>query len=182
MTGFPITRAWAMPSLNTFSIPPVSKLLSRWIADSAVVVDPFARDSVRATYTNDLNMNTGAQYHMDAVEWLNELLVNNVRTDVLLLDPPYSPRQISECYKEAGRKVGMVDTQNTRLYKAIKDSGDKLMNIGGVVVCCGWNSSGMGKARGYELKEILMVAHGGAHNDTIVTVETKIKHIGCLLT
>ena len=27
--------------------------------------------------------------------------------------------------------------------------------------------------RGYELEEILLIAHGGIHNDTIVTVERK---------
>jgi len=29
----------------------------------------------------------------------------------------------------------------------------------------------MGKNRGFEIVEILLVAHGGHHNDTIVTVE-----------
>ena len=37
----------------------------------------------------------------------------------------------------------------------------------------GWNSSGFGNTRGYVVEEILLVAHGGAHNDTICVVERK---------
>lgn len=39
----------------------------------------------------------------------------------------------------------------------------------------GGRSSSFGKKRGFELKRILIVAHGGSHNDTLVTVEKKIK-------
>jgi hypothetical protein len=31
----------------------------------------------------------------------------------------------------------------------------------------------MGKTRGFEMTEILLVPHGGPHYDTIVTVEVK---------
>jgi hypothetical protein len=47
--------------------------------------------------------------------------------------------------------------------------------IGGYVITCGWNSGGIGKTNGFEIIEILLVAHGGWYNDTIVTVERKIK-------
>lgn len=47
--------------------------------------------------------------------------------------------------------------------------------IGGVVITCAWNSGGIGAGLGFEQQEILLVAHGGWHNDTIVTVEKKIK-------
>jgi hypothetical protein len=33
---------------------------------------------------------------------------------------------------------------------------------------------GMGKNRGFKIKRILLVPHGGAKNDTIVTVEVKL--------
>jgi hypothetical protein len=32
----------------------------------------------------------------------------------------------------------------------------------------------MGKNRGFEIQEILLVAHGGNHNDTICVVEKKL--------
>ena len=34
---------------------------------------------------------------------------------------------------------------------------------GGIVLSFGWNSVGMGLNRGYELIEILLCCHGGAH-------------------
>ena len=40
-------------------------------------------------------------------------------------------------------------------------------------MCFGWNSSGVGIKRGMKLIEVLLVPHGGSHNDTIVTVERK---------
>lgn len=43
----------------------------------------------------------------------------------------------------------------------------------GLAISCGWNSGGFGKMLGFEIVEILLVAHGGNHNDTIVTVERK---------
>lgn len=33
----------------------------------------------------------------------------------------------------------------------------------------------MGQKYGMEIIELLLVAHGGAHNDTIVTVERKVE-------
>ena len=37
------------------------------------------------------------------------------------------------------------------------------------------NSIGIGKKKGFEIIEILLVCHGRAHNDTIVTVERKVQ-------
>ena len=34
---------------------------------------------------------------------------------------------------------------------------------------------GLGKNRGFEMLEILLVPHGGSKNDTIVTVERKLQ-------
>lgn len=43
-------------------------------------------------------------------------------------------------------------------------------------ICFGWNSAGVGKTRGFALRRVLLVPHGGSKHDTIVTVETK----GCV--
>ena len=37
--------------------------------------------------------------------------------------------------------------------------------------------AGDGKKYGFEIIEILLVAHGGWHNDTIVTVEKKVNEV-----
>lgn len=160
-----------MPSSETFSIEPISKLLDRYCVGK-VIVDPFSRNSKRATITNDLNPNTVAEFHMLAEDFVQNHIPDR-GADVVLFDPPYSPRQIQECYQSIGRKVGTQDTQNARLYKIVKDGLDRMLRPEGIAICCGWNSMGFGKTRGYELLEILMVSHGGAHNDTIITVEKK---------
>jgi len=95
------------------------------------------------------------------------------RAEAVLFDPPYSPRQITEVYRSIGRTATMKDTQSGHLYREVRDVLDTLLVPGGIAVSFGWNSAGFGKERGYEVEEILLVAHGGAHNDTICVVERK---------
>lgn len=170
-----MSRQFAMPNAETFSILPISRLLDKWLPlplASPVIVDPFARNSTRGTVTNDLNPTTSAQFHLLAEEFVQNH-VPNATADVVLFDPPYSPRQIAECYQQVGRKCSTEDTQNARLYKVVKDGLSRMLRDGGIAICCGWNSMGFGIDRGYELLEVLLVSHGAAHNDTIVTIERK---------
>lgn len=161
-----------MPSLSTFSIPPIAALLRKWVAGQ-VVVDPFAGETTPGTYTNDLNPDRPAQYHMEASAFCQVLAEQGVVADTVLFDPPYSPRQMSEVYAHVGLGGGMASTQNARLYKEVRDGLDVILKPGGIALSFGWNSAGFGKKRGYETLEILLVAHGGAHNDTICVVERK---------
>jgi len=172
MSDMKMTRVWAMPSPNTFSIKPIANLLDAWISHGDVVIDPFARSSRRGTITNDLDPSCGCDYSMLAEDFVQVL--EPLGSDVVLFDPPYSPRQISECYKGVGRTPTGRDTQNARLYKAVRDGLDASLKSGGIAISFGWNSGGFGKSRGYVIEEILLVAHGGAHNDTICVVERKI--------
>ena len=169
-----IAREWAMPSADTFSIPPIAAFIERWKVDGSTI-DPFARNSTIADITNDLNPDTAAMYHMEAAEFARDQWNMGVRVGRVLFDPPYSPRQISEVYASIGRPATTEDTQNARLYKAVRDALDCLLVPGGIALSFGWNSAGFGKKRGYEIEEILMVAHGGAHNDTICVAERKLK-------
>ena len=165
-----VTREWAMPSPHTFSIPPISALLDRWLpSDQGTIVDPCSGNSTRAGCRNDLRDG------MDACDWLDSLIYGGRTFSTALLDPPYSPRQIAEVYKGVGRQVTTSDTQSAALYKKLKDRLDVLLEPGGIAITFGWNTVGFGKVRGYELLEILIVCHGGAHNDTLVTVERKIQ-------
>lgn len=167
------SRVWAMPSGDTFSVPPIGAFVRRYLAASKVSVDPFARNNAWATYTNDLNPKTSAQRHMDAEAFLRELATEGVRVDLAILDPPYSPRQISECYKEAGLTVGMKDTQNAALYGRVKAALFPLLTPDSVVLSFGWNSGGMGNKYGFAPIEYMLVAHGGAHNDTICVAKSR---------
>lgn len=166
-----IRRAFAMPNADTFGIPPIGVLVRHWTRGAAVVVDPFARNSKIGTHRNDLNPNTTAQSHEDARVWLQRLLADGVRADVVLMDPPYSPRQISECYAGVGRACSTQDTQNARLYKECVILLGALLVDGGVAIRCGWNALGFGA--GFKRIETIIVDHGGAHNATIVTVDRK---------
>lgn len=168
-----ISREWAMPSADTFSIKPINKFVERYLTFSITSVDPFARNGKYATHTNDLNPSTSAQYHMGAVEFLEMLAQRGVRADLGILDPPYSPRQISECYASAGLKAGMVDTQSAALYSRVRTAMIPVLSHDAVVLSFGWNTSGMGKKHGFEILEILLVCHGGAHNDTICMAERR---------
>lgn len=169
-----IRRAWAMPRKDTFALAPVAELLDRWLEGRAVVVDPFARDSTRGTITNDLSPKTKAQHHMLADVFAVWLQGQGVVADAVLIDPPYSPRQIVECYQSAGLATSREATQHAGLMARVRDGLAAALRPGGISISFGWNTVGMGKGRGFDLVEILLVSHGGSHNDTIVTVERKL--------
>lgn len=162
-----------MPSADTFSIPPIRELLRWRLKDCSVIVDPFARNSRFGTLTNDLNPETEATHHLDALEFLSGLVAEGVQADAVLFDPPYSPRQISELYAQVGRRCSTNDTQNARLYRECRERLAGMLRPGGIAISCGWNSAGFGKK--FEMEELMLVTHGGAHSDTIVTVERKVQ-------
>ena len=56
----------------------------------------------------------------------------------------------------------------------MKKAISRIVHKGGIVISCGWNSGGIGRSNGFELEEVLLVPHGGWHNDTIVTVDRKL--------
>ena len=166
-----INRTWAMPNSKTFSIKPIKELIEKYVTPFDEVVDPFANNNTFGTITNDLDPACNTDYHMDATEFL-KMLDPNI-ADVVLYDPPYSPRQVSECYQKFGMTVDMTTTQASYWSKQ-KEQIARIVKPNGVVISFGWNSGGIGKKHGFEIEEILLVAHGGWDNDTIVTVERKI--------
>ena len=164
-----IDRKWCMPNKNTFDISPIKELINKYMVDG-VVIDPFANKNKIATITNDLDEQYDTDYHIDATDFLKIFEDNSV--DMVLYDPPYSPRQVSECYKKLGKTVNMQTTQASYWSNQKKEIG-RILKPNGIVITCGWNSGGIGKKYGMEIQEILLVPHGGWHNDTIVTVEKK---------
>lgn len=165
-----INRIWQMPNSNTFEIKPIRELIDKYIY--GLIIDPFANKNKLANITNDLDEQYDTDYHMDALDFLKKFDDNSI--DCVLYDPPYSVRQVSEVYRKLGHSVNMETTQASYWSKQKKEIG-RIVNRGGTVISCGWNSGGIGKKYGFEILEILLVPHGGAHNDTIVTVERKIK-------
>lgn len=144
------SRQWAMPNKKTFSIKPISELLAVEFPDGAEILDPFP-----------------LEYNEDATDFLNKWADESWNYGVF--DPPYSPRQLKECYKG----MGEYDTKASTWSKW-KDLMAKKIKPNGKVISFGWNSNGLGKSRGFKIERIMIIAHGGNHNDTIVTVERKV--------
>jgi len=163
-----IERIWSMPNKWTFNIKPISDLLDAEMTNG-LWIDPFAGKSDRAKIRNDLNPESDAEYHMDALDFLKQFDTESV--DGVLFDPPYSPRQVRECYDGISGSLKW-DGRMTFWSKA-KDEIARIVRKGGKVICFGWNSMGCGKSRGFEMTRILIVPHGGNRNDTICTVEIK---------
>ncbi len=166
-----------MPNKNTFEIKPIRALIDEEMTDG-VWIDPFANRNKLATVTNDLNTDFDTDYHLDALEFLKMFDDNSV--DGVLYDPPYSPRQVSECYNNVGYNVTW-DTTKASFWGNHKREISRSVKLGGKVITFGWNSGGIGSKYGFEIERILLVPHGGWHNDTICTVEVKT-HDGEVLT
>jgi len=167
-----IERRWAMPSMHTFTIKPIAELLARYVGDGAGWVDPFAGENSPAEFTNDLNPAKPTRSHMEAQDFLKGFRQGTVKG--CLFDPPYSVRQVKECYEGFGRECTQEDTQ-MNFWSNCKNQIARIVRPSGIVICCGWTSMGIGKKRGFEMLEILLVPHGGTKNDTIITVERKVQ-------
>lgn len=174
-----IQRIWSMPNKDTFSIAPIKRWIESAVAAHCTTkdgrglwVDPFVRNSPFKLWctSNDLNPNIKADYHLDALEFLK--LFDDSSVDGVFYDPPYSPRQIKECYEGIGKKVTIKDTQSS-FWGDLKKEISRIVKPGGHVFSFGWNSGGIGKTLNFHIIEILLVPHGGAHHDTICVFEKK---------
>ena len=110
------------------------------------------------------------KYHLEAEDFCKKI---KGEFDGVLFDPPYSYRQVSEHYKFLGMKATQLDT-SSRFYNRVMNAICDKIKVGGYVISFGWNSNGFGKNRGFEQIEILLIAHGGHHNDTICVVERNL--------
>ena len=150
-----IERKWAMPDKRTFTIKPIKQLLKEEIKYCSWWLDPFPYE-----------------YDMDALEMLADY--SNSEVDGVLFDPPYSLRQLKECYSGIGRAI--TGDESRMVYTQWKDEIARVIKPGGKCISFAWNSGGLGKSRGFETTRILLVPHGGNRNDTIVTVERKVQY------
>lgn len=173
-----IDRRWSMPNSKTFKIKPIKELIKSELISKGVILDPFANECFIKEIintkdikyiSNDLDKAYDTDYHMDALDFLKQFKDNSI--DMALYDPPYSPRQVSECYKTLNQTVDMKTTQAS-YWSNQKKEISRILKQGGKVITFGWNSGGIGKKYGLEINKILLVPHGGWHNDTICTVET----------
>ena len=149
-----IERTWAMPNKRTFEIKPIGKLILQELGSE--YVDPFPFEG-----------------KVDCFDYLKTLDDNSAQYGVL--DPPYTKRQVSEHYKKNGGICTGWHTSSGWIAK-VKDEMARVIKPGGKVITFGYNSTGIGKKRGFEITRVLLVCHGAEHNDTICTVEQKINN------
>ena len=150
-TGMKIERAWAMPNARTFAIKPIARLLREEF--DGPYVDPFPYP-----------------YERDALTFLQEIPTESV--PCLVFDPPYSQYQLKRLYGDNGLSL---DLQVYTYWRRCRIEIARVMKVNGKAISFGWNSAGIGKRRGFDIIRILLVSHGGNHNDTICTVERKIQ-------
>lgn len=152
-----IERKWAMPSHHTFTIKPIAELIERY--KKGDWIDPFAGEHSPAVFTNDLNPDKPTKYHLEATEFIKQMESAKFAFDGAFFDPPYSLRQIMECYEG----IGLVPDKKwatTKFYTDVKNGLARVIKPGGLCISFGWNTIGLGKKRGFEIEEILIVSHG----------------------
>lgn len=170
-----IIRTWAMPNSKTFTIKPIKEVVEHYVLEvwrgGGTIIDPFANSCKYGNITNDLNPEFDTTYHLDALEFLK--ILPNESGDLVLYDPPYSISQATEMYKAYGKDKLEINVSNMKYWSSCKNEVARILKPNGIAICCGWNSNGIGINRGFKMTEMLIVAHGGSKNDTIVTVERK---------
>jgi len=159
-------RLWEMPNRFTFKMKSVAFLLhcemeGEW-------ADPFCGIASPASIRNDADESRDAEFHLDGLDFLRGLSDSSL--DGVLFDPPYSTQQALRKYRPKHNGT----SGRAEYWAKCKDEIARIVRPDGKAICFGWDSNGLGKTRGFALKQVLLLCHGACHNDTIITVETKV--------
>ena len=168
MTTVEINRVWAMPNKWTFAVPPIAALLEKYAFLGLGWADPFAGKSQFAEFRNDLNPENQQPSQREAMQFMSDFSDNSL--DGVIFDPPYSLTQVSRSYNDMGLQFKGKENP-TGGFPKVRDHIARTVRPGGYCISFGWNTVGIGKKRGFEIVEILIVSHGGNRNDTLCTVE-----------
>lgn len=114
------------------------------------------------TVHNDINPDLGDE-RLDAYD-LTQWRDFEAAFDTVIFDPPYSAHQAVVSYNMGPRKQRVSHARDVVEY---------ILRPQGVVISLGWNSTGMSSGRGFTKQGLLLVNHGGSHNDTIVLAERR---------
>jgi hypothetical protein len=147
-------------------------------------VDGFARESfvndLQCFLTNDLNPAFATDYNMewkDFGQFIKDRTLQGFRgPDLVFFDPPYSLRQLKDCYNGIGKDLDLWQTQN--MWRDGKDAIASCMPVGSRVVSLGWSTAGFGQKRGFE-KVAVYVFEQAAREDRyslLLTIEEKVQH------
>jgi len=114
----------------------------------------------------DLNKDVPADYYMDAYSFVLMAKEKGWKYDTVVFDPPYNLRKSREKY------FGVYTSE----LRKIKTELPSIINTGGTVISYGYDTTGMGRKRGFELIHVCVVNHSGDHNDTLCIIEKKIQN------
>src|SRR3990172_1007669 len=126
------------------------------------------------TIKNEMNRHKPTDYHLDVLTFLRFMEQGKIRADVVIFDPPYSPRQIKDCYESVGLRMEQWDAGRAASWRQERTIIRRILRPGGIALSFGWSSIGMGVLHGFELLEVLLVCHGATHYDTICMAERKL--------
>jgi hypothetical protein len=153
----------------TFKVPKIKTWVEAHCKDK-LVLNLFAGyislDGCKREIRNDIDpLNSKAEYHQDALEFMVWCKDRRTKVDVIVLDPPYSYRKSMEYYN------GHLNSK----FKLVLDLVPDILTPNGKVITFGYHASQMGKSRGFYVHEILVIDHSGAMHSTIATVEKRIE-------
>ena len=159
------------PNKDLNKVQPVNALYKRLIAEldgkkDAIILDPFARNADLTLFSNDLNPDTKASFHMDAADFLQFMFDKGIMADLIIFDPPFSPIQNKSTYK-----MKVPDIRKTIV--RCKQIMAKSIKIGGKIVTSGWTGNGIGEWRGFKPIEFMIINHAGNRYATNLLVEQK---------
>ena len=176
----------------------VRRLIDKYIRKSAnnnfphgpgLWIDPFARDSFTTLQshfiTNDLNAKMPTQYHMEFCDFAKFLYVRStedyepIMYHGLVFDPPYTLRMLKDHYMDDDCAIAETIPlwQTNNMWGNGKDLIAERMVLGSYAISFGYHTHGMGKHRGFQKKEILILEQAGSPDryDILVTVEQKVQ-------
>jgi hypothetical protein len=159
-----INREWVMPSIWTFTMKPIQDLFNKYEVGDGWL-DPFSGKNSPAELTNDIE--PYSKYQMDALDFLKLWRDNSIGG--VLFDPPYS---VEQCLRRYTPKHNGT-AGRAEYWARCKDEIARIVRPNGKVISFCWDSTGIGKSRGFDIEEIVLLCHGACHNDTIVTVDKK---------
>ena len=160
-------RFFEMPSIDTFEMPKLRSWVLKQCSGKILnlfggktKIDKYYPDKI---ISNDINPEIEADFHYDATEIGKYFPQESF--DSVIFDPPYTMYQAVHSYN--GNMVQDVT--------ACRNSLAPLIKPGGIIVSLGYNSTGMGKSRGFKKIKLLLVNSGGSHNDIILLVERRVQ-------
>lgn len=142
---------------------PTKLTLNTWM-----IADPYARNCpIGLEYTNDLDESTEAHHHLDALDFLCSL--PSGAFDAVIFDPPFSE------YQAARYEVGTANIYTTPgAIKMQMCEIERILKPGGFMLKFGFNTSR--HKHHFDLMRVIVVNHGGNHNDTLVSLWRKSNH------